>query len=87
MKPRRVVLTIEVETDVSLSKLRRTDFIELVDDGLVFAGLMVDQLQANVIRSSAVFAADGKRVKPRRDGCGRSAKQPARKPARRKGRR
>ena len=57
MKPRRVVLTIEVETDIPLKNLRNTALYKLwiacqrvPDDCLRHEPVNVEQISANVIR-------------------------------------
>lgn len=47
MKPRRVVLTIELETDVPLEHLRKKRWLRL---GYNARSLTIKQVQANVIR-------------------------------------
>lgn len=44
MKPRRVILTIEVETDMTLAALKRLYKFNTID-------VVVHQVQANVVRS------------------------------------
>jgi len=49
MKPRRVTLSLEVETDAPLSELRKASRIHLTLTGLLH-NVEVLQVQANVIR-------------------------------------
>lgn len=55
MKSRRVVLTVEVDTDLSLEQLLKAAYIQLFardpQPVSAFKSLKVEQLQANVIRA------------------------------------
>ncbi len=54
MKPRRVVLTIEVETNEPLRALRSADSLTLYKEGSIVGYIdFIEQIQANVIRPRA----------------------------------
>jgi hypothetical protein len=53
MKPRRVVIQIEAETDLSITELRETPFDLLLDDLNPTAILEVLEVRVNVMQAKA----------------------------------
>lgn len=55
MKPRRVILTLEVETDLSIGLLRKCSSATLFEkEGYTIGSVIVRQAQANVIRPGVI---------------------------------